>query len=208
MKEKKTKRAVSDEPIYLTKEFFVQLYLQFISKHYPYKILNQFKDRDIALCSTLTLSGIRASEAKLKRKQFVILEDRILLLNVKTEKGGDMRPQIVFPKSGLLKEFSLSVERWIKQIENPEYYVFPSGTCFGVKWNHALSRWRIERIIKLKTGKFPHWLRGVHETYYGEYIFKGNAWKLARHMGLKRLDSTKPYVQSSFIEDIETRLFK
>ena len=204
----KIKRAVSDEPIYLTKDFFNQLYLQFVSRHYPYKVLTEFKDRDIAICSTLVLSGVRASELKLKKKQFVNLEDRILLLNVKTEKHGDMRPQTVFPKSGILKEFTLTVADWLEQVPENDSYVFPSGTAFGVCWGQPLGRRRVFEIIKLKTGNFPHWLRGVHETYYGEVVFKGNAWKLARHMGLKRLDSTTPYVQSSYTEDIEERLFK
>ena len=92
------KRSVSDEPIYLTKEFFNQLYLKFISKHWPYTKIFDFKKRDIALCSVLVLSGIRASETILKKKQFINLKNRIVLLNVKTLKGGDMRPRIIFSK--------------------------------------------------------------------------------------------------------------
>ena len=205
---KRHKRSVSSEPINISKQFFEQLYLQFVSKHYPYKVLTELKERDSALCCLLVLSGVRASETKLKRKQFRELEDRIVLRNVKTLKRGDIRYNIVFPKSGILKEFTLCLKRWLDQVPEPDNYIIPHGSSFGISWNKSLSRKRIERIVSLKTGKFPHWLRGVHETYYGEVIFRGNAWKLTSHMGLKRVESTKPYVQSSYTEDIEERLFK
>jgi len=204
----KSKRSVSDEPILITPKFFEQLYMQFTNKHFKYKTIFEFKQRDSALCSCSVLAGTRATEtAHLKKKQFKDLDDRILLLNVKTQKRGYMRPRITFPKTGVLKEFTLNFAEWLSQVRDEESYVFPHGSSFGISWDKPLSRYRIERIVKIKTGKFPHWLRGVHETYYGNIIFKGNAWKLADHMGLKRLDSTKPYVQSSFTEDIEARLF-
>ena len=212
----KKKRAVSDEPIHidakfpgLTKKFFDDLHLQFISRHYPYKVLKQFKTRDIAVCSTLTLSGVRASELSLlKKKQFINLKDRILLLNVKTLKNGLPRPKIVFPKRGVLKEFTLSVAGWLENVPEDDSYVFAHGSSFGVSWGRSITRSRILSIVALKTGKFPHYLRGVHETYYGEIIFGGNAWKLKKHMGLKRLDSTAPYVQVDLEADAEENLFK
>lgn len=179
-----------------------------MNRHYPYKTLTQLKTRDVALCSTILLSGVRASEAALKRKQFIDLEDRIVLLNVKTKKRGNMRHEIIFPKSGLLKEFTVNVSNWLRQIPDEESFVFPHGSYCGISWNIPLHRNRIRAIVTFKTGKFPHWLRGVHETYYGEHVFEGNAWKLAEHMGLKRLDSTRPYVQSNIRKSIEERLFK
>ena len=205
----KKKRAVSDEPIYLTKQFFEQLYLQFTSRHYDYKELKQLKDRDSALCCLLVLAGVRATEVSLlKRKQFKILENKILLLNVKTEKGGDMRPRIEFTKTGALKEFTFCFENWLRQVPSEEAHVFPHGSSFGLSWDSSITRSRVFAIVQLKTGKFPHYLRGVHETYYGETIFEGDAWRLANHMGLKRLDSTRPYVQVRHNKDIEERLHK
>lgn len=205
----KTKRAVSDEPIYLTEAFFENLYLQFTSVHYPYTVLKEFRVRDAALCCLLTLSGVRASEASmLKSKQFVILEDRILMLNVKTLKRGLIRKKITFPKIGILKEFTLSFQNWLEVVPDPNSFIFPHGSSFGISWKQSISRSRIERIVKLKTGMFPHYLRGVHETFYGEKVFMGNAWKLKKHMGLKRVESTAPYVQVDLEKDAEENLFK
>lgn len=210
------KRSVVDEPILIdknfpeqTRQFLEQLYLNFTCRHWTYKIVNQLKIRDSALAAALTLSGVRANETQLKKKQVVNLEDRILLLNVKTQKRGYIRPKIVFPKTGMLAEFTKIFEQWLQMIpDNSEAYLFPHASSFGVSWNKPLSRYRVERLINLKTGNFPHWLRGVHETFYSEFIFGGNAYKLQKHMGLKRLESTKPYVQSVFEEDIEQNLFK
>lgn len=209
------KRAVSDEPIQinadhptLTKQFFEQLHLQIISRHYDYKVIKELKQRDTALCCLLVLAGIRAKETALKRKQFIDLDDRILLMNVKTVKRGDMRKQIDFPKEHpMLREFTLSFKTWLDMIPDKEAYVFPHASSFGVSWHKPLSRYRIERIVRLKTGKFPHWLRGVHETFYGEIVFKGNAWKLKKHMGLRRLESTVPYVEAPYRESVEQELY-
>lgn len=208
------KRAVSDEPIPINadypeqnKRFFDNLFLQFTTKRWPYSTLTNFNFRDDALCSLLILSGVRAGETKLKRKQFVDLPDRVLLLNVKTQKKGKMRKEIVFPKTGMLKEFTIRFLNWLQLVPFEESYVFPSGSYAGILWDKPLSRKRVNAIVSFKTGKFPHWLRGVHETYYGKVIFKNDAWALKEHMGLIRLESTVPYVQSSGHDAIEKRLF-
>ena len=62
-------------------------------------------------------------------------------------------------------------------------------------------------IIKTMTDRFPHWFRSVCETIYGRLIFNSDAWKLKEFMGLRRLDSTTPYVQGSWEED-EEKIFK
>lgn len=209
------KRSVKDEPIIInpkypgeTRKFLDGLHLKFTLSFWPYKTLKLYKLRDSALCSFLVLSGCRAGEIGIKKKQFVQLPDRILLLNVKTEKRGLVRPEIIFPKNDFyLKEFTRTFEAWLNLVPGDDSFIFPSSAFNTTLWDKSLTRKRVERIVAFKTGLFPHFLRGVHETFYGRIVFKNDAWALKEHMGLKRLESTAPYVQTNRTDYIERAFF-
>lgn len=210
----KTKRAVSDVPIFLDSGFWKELYEIVSVEGWEYKTNRaEFQLRDRALMSLLILSGLRITEAlRLKKLQFRVYEDRILLANVETLKHGLLRKRIVFPKKGNLSPFTEILDEWLKIVPNNESYVFSHGLSFFDKkhesfnWTKPLSRKRAFWIIKTTTGKFPHWFRAVCENIYGQIVFKNNAWKLKEFMGLKRLDSTTPYVSGSW-EDDEKRIY-
>jgi integrase len=205
-----TKRAVSDIPIFLDNRLWKELNQILTMQGYQYKVNKEdFQHRDRALTSLLLLTGCRISEAlDLKKLQFRIYPEEIILANIKTKKHGKLRTSVTLPKQGKLEPYTLTVETWLNKVPEENHYVFPHGTVHGTfQWNKHLSTSRSHRIIKTATGKFPHWYRGVCETIYGKLIFKNDAWKLAQFMGLKRLDSTTPYVQSSWKED-EKNIYK
>ena len=179
-------------------------------RRWPYKTNRDFYlSRDRALIALLILTGCRISEAlRLKRLQFRIYDDRIELRNVSTLKSGNMRNKITLPKAGRLEDFSLTVEKWLRLVPSEDSYVFPQGSNFGLNWKKHIGRKRGYAIVRYITGKFPHYYRAICETIYARLVFKGGeAWKLQQFMGLKRLDSTTPYVQSSWEED-EHKIFK
>ena len=207
-----TKRKVSDIPIFLDKELYSRLENLVNTNGYDYKKnIGDFKLRDTALQCLLILSGLRISEAlQLKKIQFKRYADRIVLANVKTLKNGKMRTRITLPLSdeSSLSVFSFVVAAWLDRIPEDKSYVFPGATGFGgFHWNQPLSRFRAHRIIKLANDHFPHWYRSVCETIYGRLVFHNDAWKLKEFMGLKRLDSTTPYVKGTWEED-EDRIFQ
>lgn len=156
--------------------------------------------RDKALFALLLLTGTRISEAlELKKKQTLDLPTKILIANVKTLKHGYIRDEIDLPKIGSLAILTKHVENWLIQIPDKENYLFPRGSPNGFIWSQPLGRKRAHWIIKTQTKMFPHWARAVCETIYGKVIFK-DSYDLMRFMGLKRLDSTTPYVQSNWKE--------
>lgn len=204
------KRKVKDVPIFTDKGFFEELYFQFLSKHWKYKTLPQlYQVRDNAICAGLLLTGCRPSElALIQKHQIRNLDDRIIFTNIQTLKRGHIRPKIFCSKtSDIFSKFTELLERWFVKLEERDDVLFPSGSAFGLNFKRSLTRKRIERVVKKKTGLFPAWFRGVHETYYGNVVFRGNAWKLKEYMGLRFVDSTAPYVQTSYERDIEDRLF-
>ncbi len=81
-------------------------------------------------------------------------------------------------------------------------YLFPSASGFDINYNKPIPSCRVHQIMKKTTDYFPHWCSAVYENIYGQIIFDNNPYKLAECMGLKRLDSTKPYIQSDFIKDL------
>lgn len=205
----KKKRSVQDVPIFLDSRLFVELQTLVELKGWPYKTSREeYWLRDNALICLLLLTGLRVSEAlSLRRNQFRVYEDRIILRNVHTLKGGVTRTRILLPKHGNLAYFTGVFQEWLGKVPSQDGYVFPPGGFHGFKWNKPLDRHRAWRIIKDKTDRFPHWFRGVCETIYGRIVFKSDAWKLKQFMGLKRLDSTSPYVKGSWEED-EHRIFE
>jgi len=163
--------------------------------------------RDKALFSALILIGPRASETKLKKKQFLIQPAQVIVANVQTEKHGDLRKQIILPRIGSLARYTDCLIDWLNEMPEPEAYLFPRADAYGsFDWSKPLGRKRIWQIIKSSTGLFPHWFRGVHETIYGRLVFKNDAWKLKEHMGLRRLDSTADYVRGEMEAQDKQRL--
>jgi len=203
------KRSVQDVPIFLDSRLFVELQSLVELKGWPYKTQRElYWMRDNALICFLILTGLRVSEALMvHRNQLRVYSDRIILRSARTLKGGLTREKVTLPKQGNLAYFTRVFEKWLNRVEGEDSYVFPSGGYNGFRWNRKLSRYRAHRIVKDKTGKFPHWFRGVCETIYGRLVFKSDAWKLKQFMGLKRLDSTSPYVKGSWEED-EHRIFE
>jgi len=203
------KRSVQDVPIFLDERFFEELRETVESVNWGYKT-NQdlYRLRDRAIVCLLILSGLRVSEAvQLKKLQFRVYKKKIILANVKTLKKGLVRHKIILPKRGRLAWFTQVFEDWLRFVPSDDSYVFPSGNQFGFNWGKPLSRKRVFWIVKTTTHKFPHWFRGVCETIYGRLVFKSDAWKLKEFMGLKRLDSTTPYVKGSWEED-EKEIYK
>lgn len=208
---KKSKRAVKDIPIFLDQHmFFHNLEKLLKSIQWPYKENKEkLQCRDQALASLLILSGLRVSEAlALKRIQFSDEEDRIILANVTTLKHGKLRAKIILPKEGRLSPFTRMFEQWLSQVPSEDDYVFPSARGFQgeINWKSSLHRQRAHNIFFKTIKRFPHWFRSVCETIYGKQVFKSDAWKLKDFMGLINLDSTSPYVQSSWEENTD-RIF-
>jgi len=197
----KSKRAVKDIPIFLD-QVFKQLNEQLEAPSWNYKInMGPFELRDKALFSLLILTGGRASEIGLvKISQFHIAGPGVTIHNFVTFKEGLLRKEIYLPRTGALGIYTDVCLEWIKELRAsgiPENgHFIPAGDPYGnFVFSRGLGRKRIWAIIKFRTGLFPHWFRGVHETIYGRLVFKNDAWKLKEHMGLKRVDSTAPYVR-------------
>jgi integrase len=202
------KRKVSDVPIFLDSRLWDDLATTINLRGWDYKTnMVLFKLRDRALICILILTGCRISEAlQLKKLQFRVYEDEIVLANVGTVKRGLMRNKIVLPKKGKLSVFTLAFEEWLLNIPRDDCYVFPRATSLRggtFLWDKPLSAKRAYWIIKTGTGKFPHWFRAVCETVYGRLVFKSDAWKLKEFMGLKRLDSTSPYVKGTWEDNLD-----
>jgi integrase len=192
-----SKRAVKDVPIFLDK-IFSQLNEQLGLSGWNYKEnMEQFELRDKALFSLLVLTGGRASEIGLVKKiQFNLSPGGVILANFQTLKNGLLRQEIYLPRAGALSVYTDVCLEWLREIPGPQDHFMPPATPMGsFIWSRGLKRIRIWQIINFRTGLFPHWFRGVHETIYGRLILKNDAWKLKDYMGLKRVDSTGPYVR-------------
>lgn len=206
------KRKTKDIPIFLDESLYRNLEELIQSVEWPYKSEHreQLVSRDKALVALLILSGLRVSEAlKLKRKQFRIYQEQILLVNVETVKHGHTRAEIILPKRGNLARFTTIFEQWLRQIPetNEENFIFPAASSASIIFEKPLSRYRVHNIIKTLTGKFPHWFRAVCENIYGKKVFRNNAYKLKDFMGLVNLESTTPYIQAAWEED-KDKIFK
>jgi hypothetical protein len=207
------KRSTSDEPIIIdtstpqaeketTRQLIANLDILINKMAWDYKTNKLLlQTRDKAIFALTILAGTRISEClRLKKKQTLISLQKILLVNVETLKHGNLRDEIDLPKIGALAVLTNYVEDWLKYVPDNEAYIFPRGTNSEAKpflWNQPLSRKRAFWIIKTQTKMFPHWGRAVCETIYGKVIFK-DSYDLMQFMGLKRLDSTTPYVQSNW----------
>jgi integrase len=161
--------------------------------------------RDRALVSFLIATGLRITEAPTVRiEQFRDYQKKIVLFNVPTLKNGRVRKEIWTTKEGSMEritEFFINWYTLLKQ-KTEVTYVFPSGCANGLVFKNHLSSSRAHWIIKTTTDLFPHWFRAVCETYMAKEIFDDDAYKLCGYMGLKRLDSTLPYVQAPQEKDL------
>ena len=202
------KRAVKDIPIF-TDQIFEKL-AEVIRNFqaWDYKMQPEvFALRDKALVVGLVLMGVRAAETRLKRKQFLIKPNEVVVVNVETMKQGDLRREIILPRTGALSVYTDILVEWLERVQDSESFVFPSADAYGnFRWDTPLGTKRIWQLVKKTTGLFPHWFRGVHETIYGRLVFQRDAWKLKEHMGLKRLDSTAPYVRGEMEKEDKQRL--
>ncbi len=204
------KRKVKDEPIILDDKLLPQLANLIQNIKWTYKVnMETLQKRDKALVAFILLTGVRASETQqLRRKQTRIYNTHILVVNVQPLKRGNLREEIILPKSGGLAPFTAIFEEWLRQVPGDNSVLFPSATPDGaLLWDTPLSRYRIHRIVKVTTGMFPHWFRGVCETIYGKQIFQNDAWALKDFMGLVNLNSTSPYVSGQWKQHV-ARVYK
>jgi len=201
MKEKR-KRGQSREQ---GKEDLEALYLLITQEKIKYAMHPLFlHTRNKGLMGLLASTGLRISEAlQLKIFQYEKeTEDPLFgaLFKVHTEKGGNIRDKILLPRRGELSSFVQLFEEYVLITENlspkpsPQNYIFPAASKGGVTWREPLSRSGAFIIVKNTTGYFPHYFRGVCETFYGKKVFRGDPWAHARHFGLRRIDSSIDYV--------------
>lgn len=169
--------------------------------------------RDKALVSLLMLTGLRVSELlQLRRDQFNLEgRDFIIIKDVITSKRGNLRDEIPLPRRGQLEVFTSHVDDWLIQVPTKDKFgnhincfVVPTASGLGIHFNQPLSRQRTHVIVKTITGKFPHYLRMLTESYYGR-IFRTN-WALKDFMGLTDLHSTEPYVKTDWHDYAEKML--
>jgi integrase len=206
------KRKVKDIPIFLEQpqRFYQELWTLVESVKWPYKVnVENLQHRDKALVCGLILSGCRVSELlRLRKIQFKVYENEIVLANVETMKHGKTRDRIILPLDGSLGKFTEVLGEWLEQVPE-DAYVFPKAGLDGsFEWNSKLSRYRVHKVLKETVDRFPHWFRGVHESIMGKIVFKNDAWKLQRHMGLIRLESTGPYVENTLTKEDIARIHK
>ena len=169
-------------------------------------IKDLLRNRDQGLAAYIALIGPRITEAlKRKRKDFTVEPDRILVAAFLPGKRGDMRKNLYLPRTGPRAPLTEIFLKWLEQVpSDPEAFVFPSAKPFGfIHWDRRLERARAHWIMKSTIGKFPHWYRSVCETYIGKLVFKSDAFKLRKYMGVKRLESVVPYVNEPFQADLE-----
>jgi integrase len=209
---KKPHRATSEIPIIAYEvEDIKPLVIELVDiiKKTSWNYKSEFRDlfimRDRALVSVLILSGLRISEAlSLRLDQIRERPKKFLLLSVPTLKNGSVRKEIELPIDGSLGEITKFFTEWYRFLnEKPQAkWLFPSGCSSGLVLKDHLSRWRAHRIMYITTNLFPHWFRAVCENIFGHVIFENNPYKLKDMMGLKRLESTVPYIQADYQRDM------
>jgi len=205
-KKAKKKRAVSDVKFSLEEVLNGALEKTIQKIEWSYKShMQEFYARDKALACFLILTGFRINEALDRKKEEVIeYDDYLELTDIKTEKHGNPRKQIILPKDGRLAPFTMIFKEWLDCIEKPEYYLFPSATTHGeFLWNGHLGYKRPHQIFKDTIDRFPHWFRSIHETVMGRLTFDNNVFKLRDYMGVKTIESCTPYVQSEWEKDLK-----
>ena len=183
---------------------------------------SEYKDvlimRDKAIVAFLFLTGLRVSEAVgdprvrpdsgIKLSQIIERPKHFMLYNVETVKRGDDR-EIKIPIDGMLGELTVYFTDWYRYLvqTGKGYFLFPSASGFGINYKKQIPKQRVHGIMQTTTNYFPHWCRAVYENIYGHVVFDNDAYKLSKCMGLKRLDSTEPYIQSDWKRDLDKLYF-
>lgn len=208
----KTKRATSDIPIIANEKSDLPGLIENLEKiiktttwDYKSGLKRVLILRDQGLVSLLVLSGLRVSEAlDLTLSQVHEYPKNFLLSHVTTLKNGLIREKIIIPRDGALGKLCKYFGEWYFFISEQKKakWLFPSASGLGINFNNKLSRYRVHKIIKANNDLFPHWFRAVYENIYGHIIFNNNPYKLKECMGLKRLESTVPYIQADYEKDI------
>lgn len=143
------KRTVRDEPIFLDKRLFDDLFNLVNPKGWPTKQIVMSFNWDTELLCLLILTGLRISEVLILRKlQFRVYEGKVVLRSVRTKKTGHTREKITLPKIGSLARFTDVFKNWLNRISVKEHYIFPCGTAYGFNWNKHLGRKKAFWIIK------------------------------------------------------------
>ena len=207
---RKKKRKVESIPIYPRGPDFIKNLVSEVEQiEWPYtkdETREKLHDRDKALAALLILIGLRISEAlRLQRKWFSVEEDRISIADIQPGKKGNIRSGLWLPRTGKLAPLTRIFCKWLTQVpDDPEAYVFPSAKPFGfIHWDRPMERARAHWIIKTTIGKFPHYYRGVTETFVGKVIFRNDPYKLKKFMGVRRIESVYPYVGEPWEQDLE-----
>lgn len=115
-------------------------------------------------------------------------------------KHGLLRKQIVIPLEGPLGNLGMKVKEWLDTVPTDQSFVFPPYGFDSFEWDKTMRPQRWSWILKKTNGLFPHYYRGLCETYLGRGVFKNNPWQLKSYMGLARLDSTASYVSAEWEE--------
>ena len=204
------RRAVSEIPVSPhSPNFIADIVAEIHRIEWPYtkeETKDLLRDRDQGLAAYLALIGPRITEAlKRKRKDFTVEPDAIRVSDFTPGKRGDIRKNLYLPRTGPRAPLTEIFLKWLEQVpSDPEAFVFPSAKPFGfICWTRRLGRARAHWIMKSTIGKFPHWYRSVAETYVGKVIFKNDAYKLRKFMGVRRLESVVPYVNEPYEQDLE-----
>jgi len=123
--------------------------------------MEDYARRDRALVCLCYLLACRISEVlRLKRNQFFIETDRIIVSAIKLSKRrkkdlariSEYRQEAWLPKTGNRSQLTLLVLEYLETLK-PEELLFP----FGRRW-----AWQ---IVKTMTGITPHWYRAFGENY-------------------------------------------
>jgi integrase len=108
---------------------------ELLEKHkIPYKKHFELWSRDKALISLLLLSGLRINEAlQLRLRQFDFGDKHFIIIkDVATSKRSLPRDEILLSLEGKLSPFTSIIKDWLVKIPNPESYVIPSASMFGI----------------------------------------------------------------------------
>jgi hypothetical protein len=98
------------------------------------------------------------------------------------------RNEIKAPRLGFLANFTNSVIKWLRYLEDPRAPVF------------GISRERAYQIIRQTTGEFPHYFREMCFKFYRR-VYRGDIQKLRHFSGHARIDNLVRYLEEIGIEE-------
>lgn len=194
------KRGSIYEVINLDRAYFEQLKQILYKNNIEYKTRAEFyRARDRALIAGLVLTGLRASEIILLRKDQLLSEgDLVRIHKARTVKNSELRSKIPLPTRGVLGGFTRMITTYARDLP-AESVLYPRGSGAGVDYTQHIGRRRVYQIVSALTGEYPHYFRAVNATIWAR-IFKGNAYMLKSFFGWKNLNSSSPYVKTFWEE--------